>query len=211
MLIRDFIHLLKNSYPKHYNALWKENYKVLHEFTYDKKFGLADNQKHQLPYVLSIEDDSISIIYKNDKCQEVLVIDFEYYINQFAGLRAGQGKKSDYLILTTNQFIVNELTNSQEKYIDKTNGKRDLAKQQLKESIDKLTNVSDIKKFIDNINSKIALFAYRFTDKTDKPIIDRSRSMFMSTTKISSNIILQEDYLGFKFMQIIFKEEFDLV
>lgn len=150
---------------------------------------------------------------------EAFVIHYEEYISQYNGTKVDVEERCDYLIYDEQQknFIINELTCSQEKYINpyinsqgQQIGKRAKAQIQMTKSIERLKNVPTICSAIDKYEKKIALFACRIRQVNIGDAAINSMNTFLSSLKIVSHIEGASLPGNFVFEQLIYDEVYDL-
>ena len=131
MTLKDY---LQNVYPVACSAQRKPSFRET--TTKDTNFEIADNDK-TLP-ILNVQGQG-QAYFHNPQCINTYIIDFEQYINSFKpNTTAGRGKKCDFILASAENcsfIILNELTKSNEKYIEKKGG---TALQQFKDSINSL-------------------------------------------------------------------------
>lgn len=213
----ELIEFLKLDYPKHFGLSCKADTIQIHREEHAPgKFEIRDKKDKIIQY----RGDGVSVI-NNNSTINVEVVDFEKYISQFTGTKAGESKMCDFIInpIAGHEFIVlNELTESAGRYIlpftspetgDRKEGKRAYAQRQLTISIEKFYSVSN---FLDSYKRKVALFSCRLTHGRSSNSMTSSMQSFQRVTKIISNIRSNTSMPhGFQFEQRIYNEEFKLI
>lgn len=203
MTLRDY---LQNVYPVACSAQRKPAFRET--TTKDTNFEIADNDK-TLP-ILNVQGQG-QAYFHNPQCINTYIIDFEQYINSFKpNTTAGRGKKCDFILASAENcsfIILNELTKSNEKYIEKKEG---TALQQFKDSIEKLAK--DVK-FLGQFEYRVALYSCRLssTESPNSSLVNQNLAAFNRPTLLNANIS-QRDVLpqGFVFQQRIYPEPFTL-
>lgn len=138
--------LLLNAFKKHYGVVRSF---AVDESIFQTDFVLADEKAC---HACAVKDD-VQKCARHEvakfECKDKIatVVDYERLIDELAGTKAGEGKKCDKIVYTSDksQFILNELTCSQGKYIE---SKRAKAMIQLNQSISKLCAVPEIHQFV---------------------------------------------------------------
>lgn len=145
---------LREDYPRHYSITDGREIAVRREEPHKPTFEICDKKET----IIQEEGKGVSKIrWQGD---QVEVIDFEGYIDQF-GEEGVQ--RCDFVIASVagDAFIVfNELTESESQYIRK--GKSIYATRQLAASIERFYKVGNL---LDGYAKKVALFSCRLTDK----------------------------------------------
>lgn len=217
MMESALVHFLKTDYPLHFYVEWEDAVmRIRKEEHPGGRFEIRDCQSHIIQY----EGQGVSVINNNTQVN-VEVIDFEHYINNFQGKKAGEGNKCDFIIhpVAGNDFIIfNELTESASQYIkpfevpttgEWREGKLVYAKRQLEASIEKFYGVND---FLDDYVRRIALFSCRLTDKRPNSIMAKSMRAFRKSQRFFSNIQSHEVLVhGFVFELRIYNAEFKVI
>lgn len=181
------INLLTKDLPTHYRI--GRNISVPHIDTTNIEFDLDDNPDYIVPF----RTGNISL--KNTLKKSIQVVNYEGYINQFAGTAFEQGRKRcDYLLYDTDRreessfFILNEQTSTLDSISNLSlpilkkgevlfaGGKYEKAEIQLYESLSALKNVSSIASFIESSDRKICLMSYVIIPRSVDNNISASRA-----------------------------------
>lgn len=173
-----FSKLLQTAYAPAYHTTWKEEYFLRVEVVNEATFELRDKQTT----LVQCLGKGVAC-FLNPQGEEIEVIDFEHFINQFTQrLKAGQGKKCDFILVPIDHhdfFILNEISHLREESLHKFReeeeplGKLEKSFSQLKSSIEKLYHSPEIATRLENTKRKVALFSVRLkegsvnSDKTD--------------------------------------------
>jgi plasmid stabilization system protein ParE len=166
------IEFLIEAYPSHYRSTQKITIEQIHISNTDQeKFELTDSINYS---GLSTQGEGIAV-FSNPTKYEIEIINFEKYINLFnINTLAGKGKKCDFLLHTKKGIhqciICAELTKSKEDYLDDhlvygsiEPRKRAKAVTQLEATINKLADVPEIGRFIEQHETRTGLFAFRLS------------------------------------------------
>lgn len=156
------------------------------------------------------------VFYCDAKSNEVDIIDFESFLNNFTGLKAlPSGKKCDLLLVGKDKIVFCDMTCSNAKYITPyvmkggtgKIGKRNTVKGQLRNSITVLTNVQEIAAEIDQKANRIALFAYREkpqikADDFEKGILSQMQKFSTINNRLNEEPMFSDIGNGFIFTEI---------
>jgi hypothetical protein len=91
--------------------------------------------------------------------------------------------------------------------------KKDYARKQLADSIERLYRVPDIKKIIDKKPQKVALFAFRMPEVSNPAIVNdaiKGMEAFNKPNEAISNFIGEELTSGFIYRQVQYPQSFNL-
>lgn len=128
------------------------------------------------------ENCSDGVLICDAGVEDVEVIEFEKFIDNYNHLKSNPSKSRCDLLMTSKEKIVFcDMTCSNPKYIDKFTrsdggvhmGKRYEARKQIENSINLLMPIPEIGRAIKNKSNKIALFAYRQKSTDLKDAFDR--------------------------------------
>lgn len=164
-----FSKLLQAAYAPAYGTTWKEQYSMRVEVVDLETFELRDKKETM------VQSPGTGVAcFHNPQKEEVEIIDFEHFVNQFTqSLQAGQGKKCDFILTPLEHqdyIILNEVSHlwpeSLRKFREdeKFGGKLEKSFAQLKTSIEKLYHSQEIASRLDKTKRKVALFSVRFKD-----------------------------------------------
>lgn len=215
-----FSELLQTSYASAYNTTWKEQYFVRREIVDTDTFELCDKKTK----MVQSPGKGVSR-FLNPHKEEVEIIDFEHFVDQFTqALKAGQGKKCDFILapcLNQNFIILNEVSHLWEKSLDQFReekeswGKTEKSFAQLKSSIEKLYCSKEIASRLDQAKMKVALFSVRLkkclesTFKKDPSL--RNVSTFLLPVTEQKTIIVEQGLPhGFVYERRTYPEAFPL-
>jgi hypothetical protein len=161
--------LLKNDFVSHYKLSASPLVNVAS--TNDNNFDLKDDSTMIYPSGAGVAR------YNNPHRKEVNVINYESFINSLPIAFQSRKEKCDLIVYTSyfSHFLLNELTNTQSQYVpdftqaDGTprTGKRNKAISQLKNTLEDISAVPAIKKFIDRHTIKYCCF---FNKQVHAPI-----------------------------------------
>lgn len=192
------------------------------EEVYDNNFVLSDSKS-------CLEAKKLSLSKCVNCCKDVIHIDvdaffavhvlnFEQFVNQFNGTSIEfKGKRCDYLLYDINenmqfpQIVFCELTCMDAQHIEKETqiydgGKRAYAYEQIKNSIEKLLEVPNLKRTILDYPSKIGLFGWRESkNEANNDKAAESMENFIETPSEMSPILYNTVFVlghGFTFVQI---------
>lgn len=184
---------------------------MITETTDKPEFELADGCDSSI-----VAKGEGSASFQNEKEQKIMILHYEKFINQFGpGRNAGKGKKCDYLLMDEgNTLLFNELSCGQEEYLEGNGGKigkREMAKEQLTASIDRVICVPSIATYIESFSNRVALFSYRMNDiEHVGSVIGESVRMFQSPLMQYPQLESVEPIGEFKFIQQIYPQKYRL-
>lgn len=201
-------HLIENyllhDYPNAYNQTFPSGSRLYMETTKESHFELRD----KCATMLQAGGQGVAL-FSNTKGRVIEIIDFEKYIDEYLKQdkkhkTTHKGKKCDFIIFPdtgTDFLILNEVAERQEKYIiegGQTPPKSVIARQQLKDSIDKLNKVPN---FLKQFTHKVALFSFCLPKEDPTSV---SSPMAESMEKFQLPITIANDIT----MEIIIAEGF---
>ena len=204
--------LLLNAFKKHYGVVRSF---AVDESIFQTDFALTDEKAC---HACAVKDD-IQKCARHEvgkfgcKDKKVIVIDYEHFIDELAGTKAGEGKKCDKIVYTSDksQFILNELTCSQGKYIE---SKRAKAMIQLNQSISKLCAVPEIHQFVRSFQQQVGLFSYRIKDDENtgnsNQAIQGMQQFFQPLKAIPVIQTTKSLDENFDFVQVLYPNEYEL-
>lgn len=196
-----FSKLLQAAYAPAYGTTWKEQYSMRVEVVDLETFELRDKKETM------VQSPGTGVAcFHNPQKEEVEIIDFEHFVNQFTqSLQAGQGMKCDFILTPLEHqdyIILNEVSHLWEKSLrqfgenEKFQGKLEKSFAQLKSSIEKLYHSQEIASWLDKTPRKVALFSVRLKDcpesmrRTDSSL--RSLTAFLLPATEQKTITVKE-------------------
>lgn len=193
---------LREDYPRHHDITDGWEIVVRREEPHRPTFEICDKKET----IIQEEGKGVSKIrWQGD---QVEVIDFEDYINQFGEEGA---LRCDFVIASVagDAFIVfNELTKSESQYIRKT--KSIYATRQLAASIERFYKVGNL---LDGYAKKVALFSCRLTDKELDKKMKKGLMAFLKNQVMMKRGSMKEaietiEGYGFSFDQRVYDEPY---
>lgn len=177
------IELLRQNFPCHY-GLRKRNIIVPNETTHEEYFDLTDrNETMLVPYKTG------NVSFNHSKQTEIVVINYEKFLNGLSGTAFERGRKRcDFILYEAGGsgdgfFLLNEQTSTlgttdnlfkpivdKDKNVIYPKGKYEKVEVQLSETLKTLKAVADIKAFIDKYQCKICLMSYVITPKQQEEV-----------------------------------------
>lgn len=167
--MKHFSKLLQTAYAPAYRTTWKEQYSMRVEVVDAETFELRDNK----PAMVQSPGEGVACFH-NPQREEVEIIDFEHFVNQFTqSVEAGRGMKCDFILTPIKHqdfIILNELSHLKEESLvrfredEKFQGKLEKSFAQLKSSIEKLYHSQELATRLDKTRRKVALFSIRLRD-----------------------------------------------
>ncbi len=146
-------------------STYNPNIEVLEDIK-DGDFGLTDTKScndclNNTRYFTESCDDKIVLNIHNE--EEVRVICLEKVFQDCTNTEAAEGGCCDYLLYSNRKIAVTDLTCSRPEFITQgtKGGKRAIAYQQMSDSIEKLKKFDSIADRINQMDSKVAIFALR--------------------------------------------------
>jgi len=213
--------LINQFYPKHY-AVMRVHIPILELSIRDNQFSIKDEicpEPDDTGIKLSGFNEGTLNILNPGGCS-ISILEWEKYVSQFNGIRAGEGKRCDILITDNQlQIVFCELTETDPLFIEPhTNsygdqpGKRATAVLQITNSINKVLQVPELSKIINGIKTKTGLFACRYPKPIVESLINRSFELFNEPLTLISNVSYTAPNLAhdFVFEQRIFPKPFEL-
>jgi len=204
------IELLENDFKITYGLVRNLN---VNQIIYSTDFSLHDPKACNNCPEKDTCNQQVAIFICEGK--DATVIEYEDFINSLQGTKAGEGKKCDCIVYTSDngKFILNEQSCSKQQYIESERGKRATAVCQFNETITKLYRVNNIKDYIQKYSQCIGLFTYRLKDLNGEStgLVENSMNNFFKPLKFGP-VISQKDTLNehFTFIQVIYPGEYEL-
>lgn len=216
--------LLENDFKSHYGVVRTISVNTI---TYNTDFALKDEKAciacvGKGHHVACHTHEVAKFMCKG---KTATVIEYERFINSLAGTKAGEGKKCDHILYTSDKekFVLNELTCSQAKYIKPYTtygkdqpGKRATAIEQFNETIDKLCAVPAIDTFIHSFNQAVGLFAYRLKSmptgsaSTSNQGVQGMQQFLQPLTATPAIQTAKGLNKGFAFVQVLYPDLYNL-
>ncbi len=181
---------------------------------YKESFYLSDQKACRMcntvrPYKDDCDEENLRVEVKKD--EEVTVINFEAFLNQFANaLDKYSLKRCDYILVddtdSHRKFAFCDLTCSASKYVEGATGKRAKAMLQMKESLKSLLTVDVLNQYVLTFQKKVFLFGWRESPMPkDEPRRNdplANMSVFNRTPSSESRTLEYEVFYGFSFIQV---------
>ena len=191
-MISALVKYLTVDYPKHY-AITRHISSLRIENNNGGVFEIADKRTA----IIQPQGKGVARIYNNTG-MTVKIVDIEKYIAYLAGTIAGEGKCCDFVIAPeagNSILMLVELTAAESKFIkpyvkpttgQHKSGKRATAIEQLTDTINRLNETTT---FVDDFKKRVALFAFRLTDRQRLSSTQRrnTKAWSRSTRKFSGN------------------------
>lgn len=212
--------LLRTALLRHY-GINRNVITVLRETSCKEYFDLSDKTSTMI-----VNHTEGLASYRNQNRNDISVLNFEKFINQFDDIAFGIGRKRcDFILFkertdTDNIFILNELTTSvsieslSKPIYDKAGtvifpeGKFQKAEIQLAVSLQTLLDVPEIKDYADACTKKVCLLSYRIDNGNDpsgsRKAFNRYKAIESKETGSEGAMLHQEviESLGFEYRRI---------
>lgn len=212
--------LLRTALPRHY-GISRNTISILKETSCKEYFDLSDKVKTM---IVNYTEGLAS--YRNQNRNDISVLNFEKFINQFDDIAFGRGRKRcDFILFkehacADNIFILNELTSSvsleslSKPICDEVgnvifqDGKFQKAEIQLAVSLQTLLDVPEIKAYADTCAKKVCLLSYRIDNENDpsgsQKAFNRYKAIESKATGSEGALLHQEviESLGFEYRRI---------
>jgi len=163
--------LLKNDFLRHHHIPFSE-IEIVSVKTTASYFELNDRANN----IIYFNKDEGFAAFENQNQYEILVINYEKYINLFRAFQQGR-ERCDFILFTflnNEYFILSELTDTKPQYVTDfissgvmKEGKGRKAKSQLLKSLIDLTAVPAINSFVDSFSNKRCCF---FSKQAEVPV-----------------------------------------
>ena len=210
-VLSDF---LTTDYAAHHGVTWDSSKMSLRT---ESPASICFEIEDKRPSIVQLAGHGVSIIRRKDEMVEVL--DLEDFMKQIHG-SDNTPSSCDFAVspqVGTSFLILNELTRTKSEYIkrftqpktgEEREGKMDVAKKQLTETINRFYEVSD---FCDQYADKTALFSCRLSDKSKNGIMAKSAKSFNRGIYSLQRMKLHESLPhGFEFRVRVYSEEYKI-
>lgn len=173
-----------------------------------------DNGFNKFEKICSSCDHVVLSLDNNNK--EIVVVEFEKYINQFPAKISSSKKRCDLLMtddISHNKIVFCDLCCYDSRYIDSNDGsfcpegKRARARQQMEESIEFFMDVDVLNQYVLTYPEKICLFAYRDYIVMEKPVLalrgnaeSNMQAMMTTASTISGMISTENEVMNHHFI-----------
>lgn len=216
--------LLRIALPRHY-GISRNFIAALKETSSKEYFDLSDKADTMIVNYT----EGLASSYRNQNHNDISVLNFEKFINQFDDIAFGRGRKRcDFILFkehacADNIFILNELTSSvsleslSKPICDEvgnvifSDGKFQKAEIQLAVSLQTLLDVPEIKDYADTCAKKVCLLSYRIDNGNDpsgsQKAFNRYKAIESKATGSEGALLHQAviDSLGFEYRRISYE------
>lgn len=128
----------------------KDNVNIEMKVVDQKEFDLLDKQTDSVVPV-----NKGNVTYKNETEEKLTVFNYEKFIQSLPEQTRKGIKSCDFMVFNNNSFLCNELSFGNEK------SKWPKAWKQMQESIKKINQCVEVKKWLDSVSCKVCVFSTR--------------------------------------------------